>query len=130
MLTNHVVKSPQYQTLSTHAQVKAASKIFSPEPQLLPSVTKSKAYNDNYRSLENANEMIRLHMKSNKSIQYLDTSKSMDFNTQEESNTLQTPNNVVTFKSPDYLLNDGSLVNLEHIDHSVHHDSSENLANL
>jgi hypothetical protein len=32
-------------------------------------------------------------------------------------------NNILTLKSPDYLLNDGSLVNLESIDKSVIHDS-------
>ena len=73
--------------------------------------------------------MIRLQMKSNKSIQYLETSKSIDI-INEDSHTLQTPNNIQTFKSPDYLLNDGSLVNLDEINHSVHHDSSENLADL
>ena len=32
-------------------------------------------------------------------------------------------NNVLTLRSPDYLLNDGSLVNLESIDKSAVHDS-------
>jgi len=31
--------------------------------------------------------------------------------------------NVMAFRSPDYLLNDGSLVNLESIDKSAVHDS-------
>ena len=74
--------------------------------------------------------MIRLHMKSNKSIQYLETNKSIDNTNEDYSQILSTPNNMQTFKSPDYLLDDGSLVNLEEINHSVHHDSSENLADL
>jgi hypothetical protein len=97
---------------------------------MLPSV-KSKAYNDNYRSIQFANKLMASNMTSNKSIQFLDVSKSVDFSTEKEDSISLTGgtgsannvNNVVTLRSPDYLLNDGSLVNLESIDKSAVHDS-------
>ena len=67
------------------------------------------------------------HMTSNKSIQFLD--KSVDLSMEKEDSisltggTVGGANNILTLKSPDYLLNDGSLVNLESIDKSVIHDS-------
>ena len=74
-----------------------------------------------------------MNMTSNKSIQFLDVSKSVDFSMEKEDSISLTGgaaagsannvNNVLTLRSPDYLLNDGSLVNLGSIYKSAVHDS-------
>ena len=79
--------------------------------------------------------MMASNMTSNKSIQFLD--KSVDFSMEKEDSISLTGGgtgtgtagsasnvrNVLALRSPDYLLNDGSLVNLESIDKSAVHDS-------
>ena len=74
--------------------------------------------------------MMNKHNRSNKSIQFLE--KSVDFsNDMEESMSINGNGGLVQHKSPDYLLNDGSLCNLESMDRSVvAQDSTENLEDL
>ena len=75
------------------------------------------------------------NMMSNKSIQFLTESAELSLE-KEDSISLaggaigRNNKNVMKYKSPDYLLNDGSLVNLESMDKSVIHDSEENLNDL
>jgi hypothetical protein len=106
---------------------------------MFPSVTKSKAYNDNFRSLGKIAKRLEQQTRSNESLKVIQQVED-DYS---QPGMLSAPalrgqdgpkklasSNVEVLRSPNYLVTDGSLVNLGELARDAHQDSTENLADL
>ena len=137
-LNARVQNSPQFQSLTTNTQLHRAPPHFGGET-MFPSVTKSKAYNDNFRSLGRTAKRFEQQIRSNESLQAIQQVEDDDSQPGvlsaaaprgQEGPNKQASSNMEILRSPHYLVTDGSLVNLGEIARDAHQDSTEHLSDL
>ena len=135
-LHKHVKRSPQYASFNQNRQLEYSKTNVAARGSVLPGINKPKAYNDNYRSLNQRVVPRRNHLlaRSNDSLssnQFYDAHLDLDHTFDSQTNLQSREHgNLLSYPSKNYLTNDGSLVNLGDFDQTFNSNSHENLRQI